>query len=92
MGEGAVPSKPLTPALSPQAGRGGTASACAPGTEERPATGHGKTGRGKTHLAIAIAYRAIQYGHEALFATAASLIDDLSSASRDGRFRDALST
>jgi DNA replication protein DnaC len=47
----------------------------------------GKTGRGKTHLAIAIAYRAIQNGATALFTTAAELIDDLSAASRDGRLR-----
>ena len=44
----------------------------------------GKTGRGKTHLAIAIAYRAMQNGFEALFTTAAELIDDLSAASRIG--------
>lgn len=50
----------------------------------------GKTGRGKTHLAIAIAYRAIQNGFDALFTTAAALIDDLSCASRDGRMREAL--
>lgn len=52
----------------------------------------GKTGRGKTHLAIAIAYRAIQNGFDARFTTAAALIDDLSRASRDGRVRDALAT
>lgn len=50
----------------------------------------GKTGRGKTHLAIAIAYRAIQNGFDALFTTAAALIDDLARASRDGRMREAL--
>ena len=50
----------------------------------------GKTGRGKTHLAIAIAYRAIQNGFTALFTTAAALIDDLSAASRTGRLREAL--
>jgi DNA replication protein DnaC len=50
----------------------------------------GKTGRGKTHLAIAVAYRAIQNGFDARFTTAAALIDDLSRASRDGRLRDAL--
>jgi DNA replication protein DnaC len=37
----------------------------------------GKTGRGKTHLAVAIAYRAIQHGSDARFVTAAELIDDL---------------
>ena len=50
----------------------------------------GKTGRGKTHLAIAIAYRAIQNGFDARFTTAAALIDDLSRASRDGRMREAI--
>ena len=50
----------------------------------------GRSGRGKTHLATAIAYRAIQNGFDALFATAAALIDDLSRASREGRFRAAL--
>jgi DNA replication protein DnaC len=50
----------------------------------------GKTGRGKTHLAVAIAYRAIQNGFEALFTTAAALIDELSRAGREGRMRDAL--
>ncbi len=50
----------------------------------------GKTGRGKTHLAIAIAYKAIQNGFNARFITAAELVDDLSSASREGRFRETL--
>ena len=50
----------------------------------------GKSGRGKTHLAVAIAYRAIQNGFEARFTTAAALIDELSRASRDGRLSDAL--
>ena len=50
----------------------------------------GKTGRGKTHLAVSIAYRAIQNGFEAYFTTAAKLIDDLSGASREGRLREAL--
>lgn len=50
----------------------------------------GKTGRGKTHLAIAIAYRAIQNGFDARFTTAAALIDDLSRATREGRMRDAI--
>lgn len=51
----------------------------------------GKTGRGKTHLAIAIAYKAIQNGFSARFVTAAELISELSDAVRDGGFRDALS-
>lgn len=59
-------------------------------TEGRSVIFEGKPGRGKTHLAIALAYRAMQNGFEALFTTAAALIDDLSSASRDGRMRDTL--
>jgi DNA replication protein DnaC len=50
----------------------------------------GKPGRGKTHLAIAIAYRAIQNGFDARFVTAAELIDDLSAAFRAGRLAEAL--
>jgi len=50
----------------------------------------GKSGRGKTHLAVAIAYRAIQNGFDAVFTTAASLIDELSAASLRGRLREAL--
>jgi hypothetical protein len=50
----------------------------------------GKPGRGKTHLAVAMAYRAIQNGFDALFVTAAELIDDLSAAFRSGRLADAL--
>jgi len=52
----------------------------------------GKTGRGKTHLAVAIAYRAIQNGFTALFTTAAELIEELSTASRNGDLRKALTT
>jgi len=51
---------------------------------------HGKTGRGKTHLAVAIGYRAIQNGFETLFTTAAELIEDLSNASKKGRLQEAL--
>ena len=50
----------------------------------------GRPGRGKTHLAIAIAYRAIQNGFDALFTTAAELIEDLSTASSEGRMQQAL--
>jgi DNA replication protein DnaC len=50
----------------------------------------GKPGRGKTHLAISIAYRAMQNGFEALFVNCAELIDDLSCASRRGELREAL--
>jgi DNA replication protein DnaC len=50
----------------------------------------GKPGRGKTHLAVAIAYRACRNGFDALFTTAADLIDELSTATQTGNFRDAL--
>ena len=50
----------------------------------------GKTGRGKTHLAVAIAYRAIQNGFTAKFTTAAVLIEELSEASKEGKLRQAL--
>ena len=53
---------------------------------------HGKTGRGKTHLAVAIGYRAIQNGFEALFTTAAELIEDLSNASKRGNLQESLTT
>ena len=59
-------------------------------TDGRSLILHGKTGRGKTHLAVAIAYRAIQNGFEALFTTAARLIEDLSNAGRNGRLHQAL--
>ncbi len=50
----------------------------------------GKSGRGKTHLAVAIAYRAIQNGYNACFVTAASLIEQLSQASTERRLHEAL--
>jgi DNA replication protein DnaC len=53
---------------------------------------HGKTGRGKTHLAVAIGYRAIQNGFETLFTTAAELIEDLSNAGKKGRLQESLAT
>ena len=59
-------------------------------TEGRNLILSGKPGRGKTHLAVAIAYRAIQNGFDALFVSAAALIDELSAASRDGRLVEAL--
>ena len=52
----------------------------------------GPSGTGKTHLAIAIAYRAIQNGFDALFTTATALIEDLSMATRDGKLREALTS
>jgi DNA replication protein DnaC len=53
---------------------------------------HGKTGRGKTHLAVAIGYRALQNGFETLFTTAAELIEDLSNAGKKGRLQESLAT
>jgi DNA replication protein DnaC len=50
----------------------------------------GKSGRGKTHLAVAIAYRAIQNGYNASFVTAAALIEELSQASSDRKLHEAL--
>lgn len=59
-------------------------------TEGRSVILSGKPGRGKTHLAISIAYRAIQNGFDAFFTTAAALIDDLSAACQQGRLRERL--
>lgn len=50
----------------------------------------GEPGRGKTHLAIAFAYKAIQNGYSARFSTAASLLNDLHGAMRDGDVEAAL--
>jgi len=61
-------------------------------TEGRSLILLGKPGRGKTHLAVAIAYRAIQNGFDALFVTAAELINDLSAAFRRGELTQALAT
>lgn len=44
----------------------------------------GQPGRRKTHLAIALAYKAIQNGFEARFVTAAALLNELHQAARDG--------
>jgi DNA replication protein DnaC len=60
-------------------------------TDGRNLVLHGPPGRGKTHLAVAVAYRAIQNGFDARFVTAAELIDELSGAFRAGRLADALS-
>jgi DNA replication protein DnaC len=51
---------------------------------------YGKTGRGKTHIAVSIAYRAIQNGFTARFITAEELIDHLSDSNRTSDFRDTL--
>lgn len=50
----------------------------------------GASGTGKTHLAISIAYRAIQNGYDACFTTAAELIDELSAAASAAQLRHAL--
>jgi DNA replication protein DnaC len=59
-------------------------------SEGRCAILSGPPGRGKTHLAVAIAYRAIQNGFEARFTTADELIGDLSQAALEGRLEGAL--
>jgi DNA replication protein DnaC len=59
-------------------------------TQGRCLIASGPRGTGKTHLAVAIAYRAIQNGFEARFTTATALIDDLSTATRKGRLRHVL--
>jgi DNA replication protein DnaC len=59
-------------------------------SEGRSAIFSGPPGRGKTHLAVAVAYRAIQNGFEARFTSADELIGALSHAARDGRLETAL--
>jgi DNA replication protein DnaC len=59
-------------------------------SEGRCAVLAGPPGRGKTHLGVAIAYRAIQNGFEARFTTADELIGELSSAALRGRLEEAL--
>ena len=59
-------------------------------SEGRSAIFSGPPGRGKTHLGVAIAYRAIQNGFEARFTTADQLIGDLSSAVARGHLEEAL--
>ncbi len=61
-------------------------------TEGRSLVLYGKTGRGKTHLAVAIGYRAIQNGFETFCTTAAELVEDLSNASQKGRLQESLLT
>src|SRR5262249_5648491 len=53
-------------------------------SEGRSLVLYGPSGTGKTHLAIAVAYRAIQNGYEALFTSAAGMIETLSAAMRRG--------
>lgn len=59
-------------------------------TDGRSLVLSGKPGRGKTHLAVAVAYRAIQNGFAARFVTAAELIDELSAASRESLLAERL--
>jgi DNA replication protein DnaC len=59
-------------------------------TEGRSALFSGPSGTGKTHLAIAIAYRAIQHGYEARFIGADALMGELSRAATRGRLDVAL--
>lgn len=58
-------------------------------TEGRNLILSGKSGRGKTALAIATAFRAIQNGFDARFITAAELIDELVAAAKRGTLAEA---
>jgi DNA replication protein DnaC len=59
-------------------------------SEGRSAIFSGPPGRGKTHLAVAVAYRAIQNGFEAFFTSADELIGALSHGALAGRLETAL--
>ncbi|HEY0971785.1 MAG TPA: IS21-like element helper ATPase IstB [Gemmatimonadales bacterium] len=59
-------------------------------TEGRNAIFSGPSGTGKTHLVIAIAYRALQHGYEARFIPADVLIGELSHAAALGTLEEAL--
>lgn len=59
-------------------------------SEGRCAIISGPPGRGKTHLAVAIAYRAIQNGFESRFTVADELIGVLSNAAQRGKLDEAL--
>ncbi|MCC6740610.1 MAG: ATP-binding protein [Planctomycetia bacterium] len=59
-------------------------------SEARSVVFLGPSGTGKTHLAISIAYRAIQNGCEALFVDADHLLQKLSRAGEVGSLRDVL--
>ena len=61
-------------------------------TEGRNLILSGKPGLGKTHLAIAVAYRAIQNGFEAQFVSANDLIEELHAAAMKGTLREATAT
>jgi DNA replication protein DnaC len=56
-------------------------------SEGRSAIFSGPPGRGKTHLAVAVAYRAIQNGFEARFTSADEMIGALSHAALAGGWR-----
>ena len=60
------------------------------GSEGKNAIFSGPSGTGKSHLCIAIAYRAIQHGYEARFVGADVLIGELSRAAAKGRLEAAL--
>lgn len=59
-------------------------------SEGRNAIFSGPSGTGKTHLVIAIAYRALQHGYEARFVAADVLIGELSHAAALGTLEGAL--
>jgi len=59
-------------------------------SEGRSAIFSGPSGTGKSHLCIAIAYRAIQHGYDARFVGADILIAELSRAAAKGRLAAAL--
>jgi DNA replication protein DnaC len=59
-------------------------------TEGRSAIFSGPSGTGKSHICIAIAYRAIQHGYAARFVSADGLIGHLSHAATKGRLDAAL--
>ncbi|HJR54756.1 MAG TPA: IS21-like element helper ATPase IstB [Gemmatimonadota bacterium] len=59
-------------------------------SEGKNAIFSGPSGTGKSHLCIAIAYRAIQHGYEARFVGADALIGELSRAAAKGRLDAAL--
>jgi DNA replication protein DnaC len=59
-------------------------------SEGRSAVLSGPSGTGKTHLCIAIAYRAIQHGYDGRFVSADVLIGHLSRAATKGRLEPAL--
>ncbi|MBW3629506.1 MAG: ATP-binding protein [Gemmatimonadetes bacterium] len=97
-GDGSAPGTPRRaharravhePDLGPRADAGHPARSRA--RRRRPlAIFSGPPGRGKTHLAVAVAYRAIQNGFEAFFTSADELIGALSHAALTGRLEAAL--